>query len=113
MASDIFTGVEGQRYDLIVSNPPYVSAEAVADFPPEYRAEPVLAHAGGKDGLDLVRRILSEARGYLTDDGALVVEIGSGRDLIEAEYPHLPFLWLDTENSEGEVFALPASALTE
>jgi ribosomal protein L3 glutamine methyltransferase len=111
IASDVFMGVKGQRYDLILSNPPYVSDEAVADFPPEHRAEPVIAHAGGKDGLDIVRRILNEARQHLTESGMLVVEMGTGRDILEAEYPKLPFLWLDTENSEGEVFALPASAL--
>lgn len=111
VASDVFMGLAGQRYDLILSNPPYVSDDAIANFPPEHRAEPVLAHAGGCDGLDIVRRILKEARQHLTPDGALIVEIGTGRELLEAEYPDLPFLWLDTENSEGEVFALPASAL--
>jgi ribosomal protein L3 glutamine methyltransferase len=111
IASDIFMGVANQRYDLILANPPYVSDEVIADFPPEYRAEPVLAHAGGKDGLDLVRRILKGARQHLTENGMLVVEIGTGRDILEAEFPALEFLWLDTENSEGEVFALAASAL--
>ncbi len=111
IASDVFMGVKGQRYDLILSNPPYVSDDAIADFPPEYRAEPVLAHAGGKDGLDIVRRILKEARQHLTENGMLVVEIGTGREILEAEFPSLEFLWLDTENSDGEVFALPASAL--
>lgn len=111
--TDLFTGLKGQRYDLILSNPPYVSDDAVADFPPEHRAEPVLAHAGGKDGLDLVRRILNEARGYLKPEGSIVVEIGTGREILEAEFPKLPFLWLDTENSDGEVFALPASALPQ
>ena len=75
--SDLFAGLAGRTYDLILSNPPYVSAEAVAAFPPEYAAEPVLAHAGGEDGLDLVRRILAEAGRHLTADGALVVEIGT------------------------------------
>jgi ribosomal protein L3 glutamine methyltransferase len=111
LASDLFMGVRGQRYDVILSNPPYVTAQAVADFPPEHRAEPALAHLGGADGLDLVRRILKEARQHLTDNGVLVVEIGSGRDLLEVEYPDLPLLWLDTETSEGEVFAIAASAL--
>ena len=109
--SDLFAGLAGRTYDLILSNPPYVSAEAVAAFPPEYAAEPVLAHAGGADGLDLVRRILAEAVKYLTADGTLVVEIGTGRDILEAEYPRLPFLWLDTAESHGEVFALAARNL--
>jgi ribosomal protein L3 glutamine methyltransferase len=109
--SDLFAGLRGRRYDLILSNPPYVSAEAMAEFPPEYRAEPALAHAGGADGLDIVRRILAQARDHLTPGGALVVEVGTGRSKLEAEFPKLPFLWLDTEDSEGEVFALPTSAL--
>jgi ribosomal protein L3 glutamine methyltransferase len=109
--SDLFAGLAGRTYDLILSNPPYVSAEAVAAFPPEYAAEPVLAHAGGEDGLDLVRRILAEAGRHLTADGTLVVEIGTGRDILQAEFPRLPFLWLDTAESEGEVFALKAKDL--
>jgi ribosomal protein L3 glutamine methyltransferase len=109
--SDLFQSLGGRRYDLIVTNPPYVGREAMSRFPPEYRAEPALAHAGGKDGLDIVRRILAAAHGHLTRDGLLVAEIGMGRALLEAEFPGLPFLWLDTEESEGEVFALEASAL--
>jgi ribosomal protein L3 glutamine methyltransferase len=109
--SDLFAGLAGRMYDLILSNPPYVSAEAVAAFPPEYAAEPVLAHAGGEDGLDLVRRILAEAGRHLTAEGMLVVEIGTGRDILEAEFPRLPFLWLDTADSQGEVFALAAKDL--
>ena len=111
--SDLFAGLGGRRYDLILSNPPYVDAEAVASFPPEYAAEPKLAHAGGADGLDLVRRILAEAGKHLTPNGALVVEIGRGRDLLEREFPSLPFLWLDTAESAGEVFALTRSGLDE
>jgi len=104
--SDLFNNVGSRRYDLILSNPPYVDAGAVAVFPPEFRAEPVLAHAGGPDGLDLVRRILKEAPRHLNSEGTLIVEVGRGRALLEAEFPDLPFLWLDTEESEGEVFAL-------
>jgi ribosomal protein L3 glutamine methyltransferase len=111
LRSDLFAGLTDRRYDLILSNPPYVSAEVVAAFPPEYAAEPRLAHAGGKDGLDIVRRILVEAGDHLTPDGVLVVEIGTGREILEAEFPHLPFLWLDTAQSEGEVFALTAKDL--
>lgn len=109
--SDLFSGLDGRTYDLIVSNPPYVSAASVAAFPPEYRAEPLMAHAGGEDGLDLVRRILDEAPRHLNPGGAIVVEIGMGRDILEAERPDLPFLWLDTAESEGEVFALTAADL--
>jgi ribosomal protein L3 glutamine methyltransferase len=111
IASDLFAGLGGKRYELIVSNPPYVSASALAAFPPEYAAEPALAHAGGNDGLDIVRRILSQAADHLTPDGMLVVEVGTGRDIVEHDYPDLPFLWIDTANSEGEVFALTARDL--
>lgn len=109
--SDLFGALDGRTYDVIVSNPPYVTAQAVANFPPEYAAEPQLAHLGGEDGLDLVRRILDEAGRHLEPDGVLVVEVGRARDALETEYPDLPFLWLDTEQSEGELFALPADAL--
>jgi ribosomal protein L3 glutamine methyltransferase len=109
--SDLFTGLGSRRYDLIISNPPYVSAEAVAAFPPEYKAEPVMAHAGGADGLDLVRRIITEAPRHLERDGVLVVEVGTGLDLLEEEFPNLPFLWLETEDSSGEVFALTDAEL--
>lgn len=111
--SDLFAGLEGAAYDLILSNPPYVTAEAVAAFPPEYASEPELAHLGGTDGLDLVRRILKAAPAHLAADGMLVVEVGRARDRLETEYPDLPFLWLDTEQSEGEVFALSAEALAK
>lgn len=111
--SDLFGALGDSRYDLILANPPYVSAAALAAFPPEYAAEPELAHAGGVDGLDLVRRILAEAPDHLAANGTLVVEVGTGRDILETEYPCLPFLWLDTAESEGEVFALPAAALRE
>ena len=107
--SDLFTALAGRRYDLILSNPPYVTTAAVERFPPEYRAEPVIAHLGGADGLDIVRRILDQAAAHLTEGGMLVVEIGQGREVLEGAYPDLPFLWLDTEESEGEVFALAAA----
>lgn len=105
---DLFAPLGAARYDLILANPPYVDAESLAAFPPEYSAEPALAHAGGRDGLDIVRRILAEAGAHLTQEGALVCEVGRARAQLEAAYPDLPFLWLDTEESEaeGEVFAL-------
>lgn len=109
--SDLFVGLEGRRYDLILSNPPYVTAEAVDAFPPEYAAEPALAHLGGADGLDLVRRILADAPAHLAPGGTLVVEVGRTRETLETDYPDLQFLWLDTEQSEGEVFALSEEAL--
>lgn len=110
--SNLFAALAGKRYDLILSNPPYVADEAVAAFPPEYRAEPAVAHAGGGDGMDIARRILAGAEKHLTPNGTLVVEVGTGGPLLERDFPKLPFLWLATEESEGEVFALPASALS-
>lgn len=104
--SDLFDALGGSQFELIITNPPYVTEEAVFAFPPEYAAEPVLAHAGGEDGLTLVRRILADAGRHLSADGMLIVEIGQGRELIEAEYPDTPFQWLDTEFSAGEVFLL-------
>jgi ribosomal protein L3 glutamine methyltransferase len=108
---DLFAPLEGKRFDLILANPPYVDADAMATLPPEYRAEPELALAGGEDGLDVVRRILAAASQHLTGDGALLCEIGRGRNLLEAAYPDLPFFWIDTQESEGEVFWLTAKDL--
>lgn len=101
---DLFKPLKGKKYDLIITNPPYVDAPAMKVLPAEYRHEPVMALGSGKDGLDLVRRILKEAPKHLTLDGGLLCEVGRGRDILEAEYPHISFLWLDTELSEGEVF---------
>lgn len=106
LEGDLFAPLSGRRFDLIVANPPYVDAEAMAALPPEYRAEPMLALAGGPDGLDVVRRILAEAPRHLAAGGGLLCEIGTGRDILEAEYPHLNFFWLDTAVSEGEAFWL-------
>ena len=108
---DLFKPLAGQRYDLIISNPPYVDAGGMAKLPPEFRHEPRMALAAGDDGLDLVHRILAEAPKYLTKSGGLVCEIGRGRPPLEAAYPRLPFIWLDTELSEGEVFWLSRSDL--
>jgi len=109
MRGDLFAPLKERRFDLILANPPYVDAETIAGFPPEYAAEPTIAHAGGTDGLDIVRRILSEAPEHLTSGGALVCEVGGAGDRLEHEFPHLPFVWLDTEDTSGEVFLLRAS----
>lgn len=108
---DLFSRLQGRRYDLIVSNPPYVDAKGMARLPPEYRHEPRLALAAGDDGLDLVRRILADAPRHLAPSGALLCEIGRGRQPLERAFPRTPFLWLDTEQSEGEVFWLARSEL--
>jgi ribosomal protein L3 glutamine methyltransferase len=106
---DLFAPVRGARFDLILANPPYVDAAAIARFPPEYAAEPMVAHAGGTDGLDIVRRILREAPKHLTAGGTLVCEVGGARRRLENEFPHLSFVWLDTEDTSGEVFLLRAA----
>jgi ribosomal protein L3 glutamine methyltransferase len=108
---DLFAPLGGRRYDLILTNPPYVDERAMMRLPPEYRHEPRMALAAGDDGLDLVRRILAEAPRHLSRDGGLICEIGRGRRRLEAAFPRLPFLWLDTEQSEGEVFWLSARDL--
>jgi ribosomal protein L3 glutamine methyltransferase len=109
---DLFAPLAGRRYDLIISNPPYVDAEGMAALPPECRAEPKLAFDGGADGLDIVRRILDHASEHLTPEGGLLCEIGRGRDNLDAAYPQAPPLWLDTEDSEAEVFWIAAADLT-
>ncbi|WP_027581167.1 50S ribosomal protein L3 N(5)-glutamine methyltransferase [Bradyrhizobium sp. Ai1a-2] len=109
---DLFEPLQGRRYDLIISNPPYVDALGMASLPRECRAEPKLAFAGGADGLDIVRRILNEAPRHLSVEGGLLCEIGRGREVLEAAYPQLPLLWLDTEDSEGEVFWIGATDLS-
>ena len=108
---DLFKPLGKRRYDLIITNPPYVDAEGMAALPRECRAEPKLAFDGGADGLDIVRRILDRAGEHLTPQGGLLCEIGRGRELLEAAYPQLPLLWLDTEDSEGEVFWIAAGDL--
>ncbi|OJW49985.1 MAG: ribosomal protein L3 N(5)-glutamine methyltransferase [Candidatus Accumulibacter sp. 66-26] len=104
--ADLFAGVQGERYDVIISNPPYVNAESVAALPEEYRREPEIALGSGHDGLDLTRRILAEAAGHLNPGGLLVVEIGHNRDDLEAAYPETPFTWLDTAAGDQYVFLL-------
>ncbi len=106
LESDLFSALGGRRYDLIISNPPYVNAESVATLPPEYRAEPALALGSGDDGLDATRKILAAAADHLKPGGLLVVEIGHNRDALEAAYPTLPFTWLDTESGDQFVFLL-------
>ena len=104
--SDLFAALKGRRYDVILSNPPYVNAESVAALPPEYQAEPALALGSGEDGLDATRQILAHTKAHLNPGGLLVVEIGHNRDALEAAYPALPFTWLDTESGDQFVFML-------
>ena len=104
VASDLFANVPRRSYDLIVSNPPYVSASAMAALPPEYRREPALALAGGDDGLDAVRSILRDAPRYLRSGAPVVIEVGHNRCAVEAVFPDLPLLWLETDHADDAVF---------
>ena len=108
---DLFAPLKGKRYDLIISNPPYVNADGMAALPRECRTEPKLAFDGGPDGLDIIRRILDEAADHLTPQGGLLCEIGRGRGPLEEAFPQLSLLWLDTEESDGEVFWIAAADL--
>lgn len=111
LRGDLFAPVGDAVYDIILSNPPYVDAQAIAALPKEFAREPRLAHAGGADGLAIVRRILAEASAHLSPDGGLLCEIGRGREILQRDYPETDFLWLDTAESEGEVFWIAAEAL--
>ena len=104
--SDLFAAVPARQYDLIISNPPYVTLEAMRALPPEYRHEPPLALAAGEDGLDVVRRLLAAAPRHLAPGGVLAVEVGHNRDLVDAAFPELPLIWLDTENFASGVFVI-------
>ena len=107
---DLFAGLTG-RYDLIVSNPPYVNRASMGNLPREYRAEPQMALAGGEDGLDIVRRLLAQAGVHLNERGVLIVEIGHNRDVLEQAFPKLPFTWIETSGGDGFVFLLTAAQL--
>jgi ribosomal protein L3 glutamine methyltransferase len=109
---DLFEPLQTNRYDLILANPPYVDRHAMAALPKEYRHEPAMSLAGGSDGLDIVRKIVKEARHHLNPKGLLLCEIGQGREILERDYPEIDFLWLDTEESSGEVFCLGAASLS-
>ena len=110
--SDLFAGID-QRYQLIVSNPPYVDQADFDSMPPEYRHEPTLGLVSGDDGLDITRRILREASDYLTDDGILVVEVGNSEVALQGLFPDVPFLWLDLPDGGNGVFSLTAAQLRE
>lgn len=111
--SDLFAALDGRRYDLIISNPPYVTAAAMRKLPPEYRHEPPLALAAGEDGLDIVRRLIQEAPKYLKSGGVLLVEVGDARASVEEAFPSLEAIWLDgIENGHG-VFLLQQTGMKQ
>ena len=111
--SDLYTRVDGQRYDLIVSNPPYVNTAGMGALPSEYLQEPQLALASGEDGLDHIRSILKQAHLHLKPGGVLVAEIGHNRDALEAAFPELAFNWLETSGSDEFVFIVAEDALAQ
>jgi len=110
--ADVFEGLAPARYDLIVTNPPYVNASDMAALPAEFRHEPRAALAAGDDGLDVVRRIVNEARQWLTDDGVLVAEVGSSADALIEQIPSIPFIWPDLVRGGHGVFVVDAARLS-
>lgn len=111
--SDLFAAIPGKRYDFILSNPPYVTAAAMAALPAEYRHEPALALAAGHDGLDVVRRILREAANHLNPDGFIAIEVGHNREQVETAFPDLSAIWLDTASSSEKIFLVSHEILCE
>ncbi|MBC8739876.1 50S ribosomal protein L3 N(5)-glutamine methyltransferase [Paraburkholderia sp. UCT31] len=108
---DLYAPLAERRYDVIISNPPYVNATSMQELPAEYRHEPAMALAGGADGMDIVRRIIADARNWLTEDGVLVIEIGNEREHVEAAFGGLDLVWLSTSAGDDNVFLIQASDL--
>ncbi|HEY1611478.1 MAG TPA: 50S ribosomal protein L3 N(5)-glutamine methyltransferase [Paraburkholderia sp.] len=108
---DLFAPLPERRYDVILTNPPYVNADSMQTLPAEYRHEPEIALAGGADGMDIVRRIIVQARQWLTDEGVLVVEIGNERANVEAAFGGLDLVWLSTSAGDDNVFLIQAADL--
>ncbi|EIF30703.1 protein-(glutamine-N5) methyltransferase, ribosomal protein L3-specific [Burkholderia sp. Ch1-1] len=108
---DLYAPLAERRYDVIITNPPYVNAASMQELPAEYRHEPDMALAGGADGMDIVRRIIADARNWLTDDGVLVVEIGNERQHVEAAFGGLDLVWLSTSAGDDNVFLIQAADL--
>jgi ribosomal protein L3 glutamine methyltransferase len=113
ITSDLFQSIPGRRYDLILSNPPYVDSEDLAEMPAEYHHEPPLALGSGPDGLALTRNILAQAANHLNPEGLLIVEVGNSAEALEEAYSAVPFTWLEFEHGGHGVFALTAKELQE
>lgn len=109
--TDLFTNLKDRKFNLIISNPPYVTEEAMEELPAEYRHEPALALGAGRDGMDILRRMMPVLADYLTDDGMAVIEIGDGREAFEALWPTLPVTWLTTSGGDDMVFLVKHSDL--
>jgi ribosomal protein L3 glutamine methyltransferase len=108
---DLYAPLAQRRYDVIISNPPYVNAASMQELPAEYKHEPEMALAGGADGMDIVRRIIADARNWLTEDGVLVIEIGNERQHVEAAFGGLDLVWLSTSAGDDNVFLIQAADL--
>ncbi len=106
--SDLFSALPAQKYDLIVSNPPYVAISEWQQLPAEFHAEPEMGFTGGETGLDLVIKILVDAAEYLAEQGILIVEVGSSAETLQTQFPEVPFYWLDFEQGGDGVFLLTA-----
>ena len=109
--SDLFNALDGEVYDLIVTNPPYVDAADLASMPNEYHHEPEMALGSGDDGLDITRRILKEAGRHLSEQGLLVVEVGNSEVHLMEAYPELPLIWVELEEGGNGVFVIDAPSL--
>ncbi|HKE49626.1 MAG TPA: 50S ribosomal protein L3 N(5)-glutamine methyltransferase [Rhodanobacteraceae bacterium] len=111
--SDLFAGLEGRQYDLIVSNPPYVTEQEYAALPPEYGHEPALGLRAGDDGLDFALRILADAPAHLSDEGVLIVEVGESEKALASLLPEVPFNWIEFNVGQMGVFLLDRDDLVE
>jgi len=111
--SDLFSALDGKSYDIIVSNPPYVPREEAGQLAAEYQHEPAAGLIAGEDGLDIVVQMLKDAARYLASDGILVVEVGYTHAALQAQYPEVPFVWLDFENGGAGVCLLEAARLAQ
>jgi len=110
--SDIFASLNDKIYDIIISNPPYVASAEIEELPAEYAHEPKIALAAGKEGLDIITRILHTAKKHLSNDGVLIVEVGNSENAVIERFPHLPFTWIEFEKGEGGVFLITKEQLT-